>query len=63
MIWIYYIVVLGLHGSQNIEMARFDSIEKCESYMRANHKKLTKEYYIETKQRMTGSGCRLLNPE
>lgn len=56
--WIYYIVIMTLNGSQNIEIARFDSIDKCETYMRTNHKRLKGEYFQEAKQRMTGSGCR-----
>lgn len=56
---IYYIVVLTLQGSSNIELKQFPNFESCEKFMRANHKSLIKEYYKPGEQRMTGSGCRI----
>lgn len=57
-VFVYYVVIMGLNGSQNIEVEHFKTFEQCEAYMHANHKKLKKVYHKEGEQRMTGSGCR-----
>lgn len=63
MVVIYYVVVMGLQGSMNIEVKQFDNVTSCEIFMHKNHNLLAKEYYKATEQRMTGSGCRIKQPE
>lgn len=58
MSWVYYVVIMNLSGVQEVNITTFDNIDKCEVYMRENHKRLKKQFSIDGEQRMTGSGCK-----
>lgn len=60
-LFMMYVVVLTMNGSQNVEVARFETFEQCSHFLNTSYHRIKKEYPLKENERITGAGCRNVN--